>query len=154
MMSIEQAIKQKKFSSAYHKLGVNLIYTSNWWVHKQLEALRDYDISLQQYNVLRILRGASPNPMRVNDISERMLDKTSNTSRLVDKLLAKNYLTRQTCGDDRRAVNVIISDEGLKLLAELDPVLKQLEECFHMISPEKAEEISNLLDSFRMSYSQ
>jgi len=148
-MSIESAIKQKKFSNAYHRLGINLIYTSNWLMHQQLEALRIFDLSPQQYNVLRILKGAYPNPMRVHDISERMLDKTSNTSRLIDKLLAKGLLSRKSCPSDRRAVHVVIADSGLSLLCEADPVINSLESQLHSLSEKEAVEMSHLLDRIR-----
>ncbi len=153
-MSIEEAIKQKKFVNPYHKLGVNLIYTSNWLMHQQQEALRAFDLSPQQYNVLRILRGAFPLPMRVSAICERMLDKTSNASRLVDKLLAKNLLTRKSCPSDRRAVNVVISEEGFRLLQEADQVIAVQEEALHNLTPEEALSVSDMLDTIRQANSR
>ena len=91
-MSIETDIKQKKFRSPYQRLGLNLVYTSNWIQYQQMEIFREFDITSQQFNVLRILRGQFPNPIKVSDIAERMLDKNSNTSRLIDKLLVKSHL--------------------------------------------------------------
>jgi DNA-binding MarR family transcriptional regulator len=88
-MSIETDIKQKKFRSPYQRLALNLVYTTNWLEYKQLEFFKEHDISAQQYNVLRILRGQQSNPIKVSDITERMLDRNSNTSRLVDKLLGQ-----------------------------------------------------------------
>src|SRR4051794_25304741 len=111
-MSIETDIKQKKFRSPFQRLAINLVYTSNWLQYQQMELFREYDLTLQQYNVLRILRGQQSNAIKVSDIAERMLDKNSNTSRLVDKLLAKGLAERSSCPSDRRAVDVIITEHG------------------------------------------
>jgi DNA-binding MarR family transcriptional regulator len=148
-MSIETDIKQKKFRSPYQRLALNLIYTANWLEYKQLEFFKGHDITPQQYNVLRILRGQGSTPIKVGDITERMLDRNSNTSRLVDKLLAKNLAKRSSCANDRRAVDVLITEEGLQLLAELDPFVDQWEDRFNIITPEEAEQISALLDKLR-----
>lgn len=149
-MSIEKAIKQDKFKSAHHKLVVNLIYSGNWIVHQQHELFREYGLTPQQYNVLRILRGQHPNPMKVNAISGRMLDQTSNTSRLVDKLMAKKLLLREVCSTDRRAVDVKITKVGLDLLVVIDPVIEEWEKKLHTVSPEEAEQLNNLLDKLRL----
>jgi DNA-binding MarR family transcriptional regulator len=150
-MSIETDIKQNKFRSAYQRLALNLVYTTNWLEYKQHELFKEYDITSQQYNVLRILRGQQQTPIKVSDITERMLDKNSNTSRLVDKLLAKNLAKRTSCPSDRRAVDVVITDEGLKLLSDLDPSVDALEERFGMITPEEADQLSAMLDKLRES---
>ncbi len=148
-MSIETDIKQKKFRSPFQKLALNLVYTTKWLEYKQLESFKEHDITPQQYNVLRILRGQQGNPIKVSDITERMLDKSSNTSRLVDKLLAKNLAKRTSCESDRRAVDVVITGEGLDLLKVLDPFIEDWENRFNIISEEEAERISALLDKLR-----
>ena len=150
-MTIEAAIKQKKFSSPYHKLIINLTYTANWIMNKQMEVLRPFDLSPQQYNVLRILKGSHPTPMRIQDITERMLDKTSNTSRLVDKLAAKNRVIKQPRKDDRRACNIMITAEGLDLLEKATPMIAAIEKFMHQIEPEDIEKISDFLDAMRHS---
>lgn len=150
-MAIEQDIKQPKFRSSYQRLVINLIYTGNWLTHRQLEMFRDHDLTPQQFNVLRILRGHQPEPMTVNAISERMLDKTSNTSRLVDKLLAKGWLERAVCKSDRRAVDISITHSGIGLLAKMDPLLVTREKDLHTLSEEEATVLSNLLDKLRAS---
>ena len=120
-MSIETDIKQSTpFKSPYHRVIVNLIYTSNWLAGSQTRLLRPYKLTLQQYNVLRILRGQFPDPIKVSDITERMLDKMSNASRLVDKLVGKKLVLRTECPSDRRAVDVVITEKGLTLLKQLD----------------------------------
>ncbi|PSL23928.1 MarR family winged helix-turn-helix transcriptional regulator [Dyadobacter jiangsuensis] len=153
-MSIETDIKQKKFRSPFQKLALNLMYTTKWLEYKQLESFKEYDITPQQYNVLRILRGQQGNPIKVSDITERMLDKSSNTSRLVDKLLAKNLAKRSSCESDRRAVDVVITEEGLALLKVLDPFIEDWENRFNIISEEEAEQISALLDKLRENENQ
>ncbi len=121
IMSIETDIKQTvPFQSPYHRVMVNLMYTSNWVADSQMRVLKPFGLTLQQYNVLRILRGQHPNPVKVSDITERMLDKMSNASRLVDKLVAKKLVLRTECPSDRRAVDVVITDQGLALLKRLD----------------------------------
>lgn len=120
-MSIETDIKQTvPFKTPYHRVMVNLMYTSNWIADSQMRVLKPFGLTLQQYNVLRILRGQHPNPVKVSDITERMLDKMSNASRLVDKLVAKKLVLRTECPSDRRAVDVVITDQGLALLNRLD----------------------------------
>ena len=150
-MSIETDIKQKKFRNPYQRLLLNLIYTSNWLGHKQIEILRAHDLTPEQYNVLRILRGQHPNPIKVSDISGRMLDKNSNTSRLIDKLLLKDLVKRTSCPSDRRAVDVVITDTGLALLVIIDPKVEAWENNLDGITYEEADIISALLDKLRKS---
>ena len=149
-MSIETDIKQKKFRSAYQRLSINLTYTSNWLGYKQLELFKEHDITSQQFNVLRILRGQQSNAIKVTEIAERMLDKNSNTSRLIDKLLAKNLAERTSCPSDRRAVDVIITQEGLDLLSKMDPVMEEWENSLSsVLTQEEADLMSSLLDRMR-----
>jgi DNA-binding MarR family transcriptional regulator len=150
-MSIETDIKQKKFRSPYQRLVLNLIYTSNWLGYKQIEIFREHELTPEQYNVLRILRGQYPNPIKVSDISERMLDKNSNTSRLIDKLLLKDLVKRTSCPSDRRAVDVVINEKGLDLLKVIDPKVDEWEESLDTITHEEANTVNALLDKLRKS---
>lgn len=150
-MSIEKDIKQPTFKSPYSKAIVNVIYTNNWLQSLQVEIFKPFDLTLQQYNVLRILRGQYPNPITVIAIIERMLDKMSNASRLVDKLLAKDLVIRRLCPHDRRAVDVIITDKGLELLEELDTLQNQWEDKLHGLTESEALQLSELLDKMRQS---
>ncbi|MBC3788718.1 MarR family winged helix-turn-helix transcriptional regulator [Spirosoma utsteinense] len=150
-MSIEADIKQTTpFKTPYHRVMVNLMYTSNWVADSQMRVLKPFGLTLQQYNVLRILRGQHPNPVKVSDITERMLDKMSNASRLVDKLVAKKLVLRTECPSDRRAVDVVITDQGLALLKRLDTHqakwdLTQADK----LTEEEANYLSQLLDRLR-----
>src|SRR6218665_1066793 len=104
MASLEEEIKQKSFKSPQQKLAVNLLYTTNWLNRHYDEFFRDLDLTTQQYNVLRILRGQHPNPSTLKLVKERMLDPMSDASRIIDKLVAKEYVLRGQCPSDRRSV--------------------------------------------------
>lgn len=148
-MSIEKDIKQTNFKSPYSKAVVNILYTNNWLQSLQVEVFKPFDLTLQQYNVLRILRGQYPNPITVIAIIERMLDKMSNASRLVDKLLAKELVIRRLCPHDRRAVDVIITEKGLELLGKIDTLQSQWEDKLSGLTEIEALQLSNLLDKMR-----
>src|ERR1700720_688188 len=111
-MQLEQEIKQEKFKTEDEKLTVNLIFTHYWLLDKLKDRLRPYGISMQQYNVLRILRGQGSNPASINLLKERMLDKSSDASRLVERLRLKELVDRIICPNDRRAVEIRISTKG------------------------------------------
>jgi DNA-binding MarR family transcriptional regulator len=147
-MDIEKEIKSK-FRDEHHKLMVNLIFTSNWLNSRHAAHLKPYGISTQQFNVLRILRGQYPRPATVNLIIERMLDKSSNASRLVEKLRLKKLVERAECPEDRRAVNVLITRKGLELLEELDKRELEWKQDLSGLSPEEARMINSLLDKMR-----
>ncbi|RRB15542.1 MarR family winged helix-turn-helix transcriptional regulator [Larkinella knui] len=151
-MPIENDIKQTtSFRSPYHRMTVNLMYTNGWICDEQMHLLKPYGLTIQQYNVLRILRGQYPNPVKVADITERMLDKMSNASRLVDKLLAKELAHRTECPNDRRAVDVVITEKGLDLLKIMDQHQNQWEKRFHNLTEDEANELNRLLDKLRGS---
>lgn len=150
-MSIETDIKQATpFKNPYHRVLVNLIFTSNWLADSQTRVLKPFGLTLQQYNVLRILRGQHPNPVKVSDITERMLDKMSNASRLVDKLVAKKLVLRTECPSDRRAVDVVITDQGLALLKRIDVHQAEWDEKQRCkLTEDEAIQLSYLLDQLR-----
>lgn len=151
-MSLAEDIKQQKpFRSEYQKAIVNVIFTNNWLMTQQSDMMKPFGLTSQQYNVLRILRGQYPNPITVNAIIERMIDKMSNASRLVDKLLAKGFLTRFQNKKDRRACDIMITDKGLEVLDKLDKLQADWESKFTAITPEEASLLSNLLDKLRDS---
>jgi len=118
-------------------------------MQQQQELLKPFGLTAQQYNVLRILRGQQNNPMTVLGITERMMDKMSNASRLVDKLLEKKLVLRRECPQDRRAVDVIILPAGLAILEEIDQVQLAWEKNFKDISTDKLDQINEILDEIR-----
>jgi DNA-binding MarR family transcriptional regulator len=148
-LRLEDEIQQKKFKSIQQKLMLNLIYTTNWLTSKQDSLFKDSDITVQQYNVLRILRGQYPNPCSIKLIKERMLDRMSDTSRIVDKLYTKKLLERNECPNDRRSVNVIISDKGLELLKSLDYIDDLSKQSLKSLTTTEINTLNELLDKLR-----
>lgn len=148
-MSLENDIKQEKFRSEYNKMIVNLIFTHNWVLAKEMEILRPYNLTVSQYNVLRILRGQKGKAATINLIIDRMLDRMSNASRIVDRLENKGLVVRRRCENDRRAVDVLITDKGLDLLSVLDKKMDKWEKAFKVISVEEAERLNTILDKIR-----
>lgn len=148
-MTIEQAIQQKiPFSNEWQRAMVNLIYTANW-VNDQLKLnLKQFDITPQQYNVMRILRGAGK-PISTSDIRDRLLDKMSDASRMVDRLCQKGWVVRTTCPNDKRLVDVKLTDEGTLLLLDIDNQLKNIETPLIKLSSEEANTLNILLDKAR-----
>lgn len=148
-MKIEDEIQQKKFKDDYQKLVVNLLYTSNWMNAHFEQLFKGSGITLQQYNVLRILRGQHPKPSSIKLIKERMLDRMSDASRIVDKLVAKKLVDRKQCDRDKRSVDVVISESGLNLLQTLDVLDEKSKELLKFLSKEDITELNNLLDKLR-----
>ncbi len=148
-MGIGEDIKQPKFASSFNKCLINVIYTNGWLHQRQLEILKPYDLTTPQFNILRILRGQYPNPATVNLLIDRMLDKSSNASRIVDKLESKGLVIRNQCPKDRRAVDVVISKKGLEVLEGLDRDLSNWEGEIKNLTEEECEILSNLLDKLR-----
>ncbi len=148
-MRLEDAIKQKKFENEFQKAVVNILFTSGWVSAQSTQQLKPHGISIQQYNILRILRGQFPNPATVNLLIDRMLDKMSNASRLVEKLRQKELLERRECSMDRRQVDVIITDKGLALLAIIDEENKTYYQSTNHITKEEAQQLNELLDKIR-----
>ncbi len=148
-MEIGKEIKQAKFKNEYHKMLINIIFTSAWLTTKHATNLKPFGISTQQFNLLRILRGQYPQPVSVNLLIDRMLDKSSNASRLVEKLRLKKLVERTVCPEDRRAVNVIITQKGLDLLEELDKQEVKFFQNLSSISETEAKQLNKLLDKLR-----
>ncbi len=147
-MKIEEAI-QSRFRNDKHKLGVNLIYTANWYMDKLDSIFKSEEITHQQFNILRILRGAYPKPVTIKYIRERMLDKMSDVSRIVEKLREKGYLQRQECPNDRRNVDITITEKGLAELKKIDSLIEPLESIFDVFSPLEINMFNELLDKLR-----
>jgi len=148
-VTIQEEIKTKSFLTAHHKVMVNLTYTHSWLQLKHVEWLKPYGLSIQQFNILRILRGQYPTPASVNLLIDRMVDKNSNASRLVEKLRIKELVIRKPNETDRRQVDIFITDDGLALLDKLDKKYIEFEKQFHHLSSDEADILSNLLDKLR-----
>ena len=149
-MKIEEIIKSTVTLDNSKKIILNLMYTQNVIAENFNEILKPYDLSGEQYNVLRILRGQKGIPANMCVIQERMLAKTSNTTRLVDKLLLKDLVTRNVCPDNRRKIEVLITQKGLDVLADLDQKVTEHENRFAKnLNPEELEQLNLLLEKYR-----
>jgi len=147
-MKLEKEIAQEKFRDEFQKVAINLFYTSNWVSSQFSDKLKTHGITQQQYNILRILRGQYPNPASIKLLKERMLDKMSDASRLVDKLNLKGLLERKTAKHDRRNVDVVITQKGLDLLESLDYLDSDFKKII-ALTKEEAEQLNKLLDKLR-----
>jgi DNA-binding MarR family transcriptional regulator len=148
-MPLEDAIKQKNFESEFQKAYLNILVTASWLSANFTTLLKPYKISLEQYNVLRILRGQYPNPCTLHTIQERMMDRSSNAGRLVDKLLAAELLSRNECPSNRRKVDILITQKGLDLLETVDPLARENADRLNVLSLKECEELNKMLDSLR-----
>jgi DNA-binding MarR family transcriptional regulator len=150
-MGIEKDISQSKFLNEYQKAGINLIYTYGWMMERSREIFASEDITPQQFNILRILRGSYPKPLSTLQIRERMLDKMSDTSRIVDRLVSKGLVKKGTCKEDRRLVDITITDKGKKILEKLDERQEELDNILGNLTNKEAAVLSELLDKIRIS---
>jgi MarR family transcriptional regulator, 2-MHQ and catechol-resistance regulon repressor len=148
-MGIEKEIHQQTFRNSRQKAMVNLLYTYGWAIEKIKSFLAAEDITHQQYNILRILRGAHPEPLSTLQIRERMLDKMSDTSRIVDRLIVKDLVKKSTCPKDKRLVDVVITGKGQELLQKLDAQAENMDLILSGLTEEEAETLSVLLDKLR-----
>jgi DNA-binding MarR family transcriptional regulator len=150
-MGIEKDIHQATFRSARQKAMINILYTYGWVIERIKVSLAKEDITHQQYNILRILRGSAPEPLSTLQIRERMLDKMSDTSRIVDRLIVKGLVKKTVCSKDKRLVDVVITDKGQKLLKKLDAEHDHMDQIMNNLSEPESEELSHLLDKLRQA---
>ena len=151
-MSLQKDIHQlRNFRNEYQKAIVNLIFTNNWLNEKIKVYLDKEDITPQQFNILRILRGSFPEPLSTLQIRERMLDKMSDTSRIVDRLVVKDLVKKSSCKADKRLVDVLITDKGKKLLEKFDAKSNEMDGLISSLSETEAKTLNKLLDKARGS---
>ena len=149
-MKLEEEIHQKSFKSEHQKLVVNLLFTHGWLASHYKKLFKNNDITTPQYNILRILRGQYPNPVSINLLKERMLDKMSDTSRLIERLRVKGLVNRKVCNNDRRKSDVKISEKGLMIVNGMDYLDKEIDNTLSNLSHEEAKTINDLLDKMRV----
>lgn len=147
-MKIEDEIKQKQFANIHHKAVVNLIFSSNWLLNRQQHFFKQFGITPQQYNILRILKGQYPGSISGTEIKSRMLDKNSDISRLLDRLVLKELIVKKVCPSDKRAADVFISPKGIDLLEKIATNETSMEQLL-LLSEEEAAQLSDLLDKAR-----
>jgi len=153
MSNIEKLLAQKAFENEYTKGMISLVFVGNWIVSRNQQFFKKFDITMQQFNILRILRGQHPRAANINMLKERMLDRMSDVSRLVERLRKAELLERKSCESDRRAVDVKITPKGLQLLktieaevAQLDAVLKDV------LDTQEITQLNGLLDKVLSQY--
>lgn len=150
VMKIEEEIKSTVELSLAKKVILNLSFTRNIVGDKFLEILKPYDLSGEQYNVLRILRGQKGKPANMSVIQERMISKNSNTTRLVDKLVLKDLVIRKICPSNKRKMEITITDKGLEILSTLDPIITEHENNLaNNLTIEELTQLNNLLEKYR-----
>lgn len=150
MKSIEEAIQQSSsFRNPYHKATVNLIYSGRWIINMHNELFNNFGLTIQQYNVLRILKGQYPRALTVKLIQLRMLDKASDASRVVEGLRKKGLVQRELNSEDRRRVDVIISQKGIQLLSSIEKRSEEMDRFLSNLDKEEIKVLNNLLDKIR-----
>jgi len=150
-MSLEHDIRQAEFGNEHHKMAVNVMFTSAWLYHRHAAHLKKFSITPEQFNVLRILRGSHPEKRMLAEISARMIDRSSNATRLVEKLRLKGYVQRAQCPTNRRQVDITITPRGLALLKKLDAGVDAWVESLKSITTAEARNVNRLLDKLRDS---
>lgn len=148
-MSLEEDIKQEKFQSEQQKAVINILFTGSWMHTHNATFLKKFDITPEQFNVLRILRGSHPNTLMLAEITARMIDKSSNCTRLVEKLRLKGLVQREICENNRRQVDISITDKGLTLLKKIDGANFNWFNLADKISKTEARELNRILDKLR-----
>ena len=148
-MKLEEHIKQKKFVTQLEKALVNITFTNSVITGKLNKQFKPYNISIQQFNVMRILKGQHPKAVSVNDIADRMVDKMSNASRLVEKLRIKGLIKRTQSPSDKRQVDIHLTKSGLSQLEILNEIVDNARQDFRHISEEEYEVLNTILDKMR-----
>jgi DNA-binding MarR family transcriptional regulator len=148
-MKIEAAIRQSKPMLPLQKVMINLMYTYHWQMERSMEIFKPFDMTSQQYNVLRILKGRHPEAIPVGEVKAVLLDKNPDMTRLCDRLVQKGLIQRDFNCHNRREVLLQITPTGLELLLQLEPVMKEASKEWDNLTPEEAETLSDLLDKLR-----
>lgn len=149
-MILEKEIQQvKPFRNNYHKVAVNLIFTGKWMIQFHSNVFKQYNLTIQQYNILRILRDRNPGATTVGLIRERMLDRMSDTSRIIELLRKKKLVERNICEEDRRKMDVVITQKGLDLLEEIEKENERMDKHLSALDEEEIVLLNDLLDKVR-----
>jgi DNA-binding MarR family transcriptional regulator len=149
MPKLELEIMQPSFRNERQKAVINVIYTGNWLMGRNAQFLKNFNLTHQQFNVLRILRGQRPKPCSILLLKERMLDKMSDVSRLVERLRKAGLVRREVCLNDRRSVEVVITDQGLELLNEIDKHIENMDAITNTLNERDLKTLNRLLDKMR-----
>ena len=148
-MALENEINQQIFGSENQKALINIIYTYHWVTERVKQFLSAENITHQQFNILRILRGSDPQPLSTLTIRERMLDRMSDTSRIVDRMVLKGLVYKRVCSSDKRLVDVSLTQEGKKMLSRLDKKEAEMDLIISSLNDDELEKLNALLDKVR-----
>jgi DNA-binding MarR family transcriptional regulator len=148
-MTIEEEVKQSKFASEHQKAAINILFTGSWLYNMNAAYLKKFGITPEQFNVLRILRGSHPQKMMLIEITSRMIDKNSNCTRLVEKLRQKSLVAREICENNRRQVDISITEKGVALLKKIDGERSEWADILKTITKAEAQELNRVLDKLR-----
>lgn len=148
VMKLEDELKSK-FRNEFHKVGLNIFFTSNWLAQSQKKIFKKFNLTVQQYNILRILRGQQGQPVTIGNIKCRMLERESDVSRIVDKMRTRGLVKRYSCEDDRRATHIFITEEGLELLQKMECYEEVFDGMLSCLTEEEAKQLNLLLDKIR-----
>ena len=146
---IEDEIHSTKFRSEFHKATLNILFTSHWIESSHADIFKKYKLTPQQYNILRILRGRHPDPANLHTLRERMIDKMSDVSRIVERLRIAGLIDRTACGNDRRAVDINITEKGIDLLTKMKKEEEILDRILKNLTEDDAKVLNNILDKIR-----
>ena len=153
IMKLEEELKSK-FRNEFHKVGLNIFFTSNWLAQSQKKIFKKFNLTVQQYNILRILRGQQGQPVTIGNIKCRMLERESDVSRIVDKMRTRGLVKRYSCEDDRRATHIFITEEGLALLDKMGCYEDVFDKMLNSLTEDEARLLNNLLDKIREAEDQ
>ena len=150
-MATDKELREKSYSSEYQRLRINILYTANWLNSQVRVFLKPFDITSKQFNILRILRGhKGKTPQSILEIKDKMIDRMSDVSRLIDRLEKKQLISRKNCDVDRRTIRIVITKEGLRLLAKIDDEMHVLDALFTNINEDEAAALNEGLNKFRI----
>ncbi len=149
-MKLEEELRTEKFKTEQQRSALSILFTANWIEERTNDCFKRFGISQEQYNVLRILKGQKGKPANLSTVQERMIHRMSNATRLVEKLKQKGYVNRVTCEDNRRKVEITITEQGMALLEQIDPILAKTEiDIFERLNEQEIRDIGILMDKVR-----
>jgi DNA-binding MarR family transcriptional regulator len=148
-MKLEREISQQTFRNEYQRATINLLFTHNWLENRLSEFFKQFDLTLQQYNIMRILKGQYPRPISTAGIRERMIDRMSDASRIVDRLYKKGLVLRKVCDRDKRLVDITLSESGLELMSTLESTTDHIDSFLQTLTLEETQQLNTLLDKVR-----
>ncbi len=148
-MKLEQAIKSKAITNSKERAILNIFFTNNWLQANMQAYFKKYDLTIQQYNALRIIRGQLPQPATVAIIKERMMDKMSDASRITDRLEKLGFVTRVVCKDDKRRVHIHLTQKGVELMNKMDQTIVETQDLMKKLNEEELASLNIILDKIR-----